>query len=41
MNDLAEIEITNEDQVEVPAYDKQFKANIYKFDKPRYIPYLV
>ena len=34
-------EITNEDQVNVPAYDKQFKANIYKFDKPRYIPYLV
>ncbi len=34
-------EITNDDEVKVPAYDKEFKANIYKFDKPRYIPYLI
>lgn len=33
-------EITNGDEVEVPAYDQSFKANIYKFDKPRYIPYV-
>ena len=33
-------EITNGDNVEVPALDKAFKANIYKFDKPRYIPYV-
>ena len=34
-------EITDDDQVNVPAYNKNFKANIYKFDKPRYIPYLI
>ena len=34
-------EIYNDDQIDVPAYNKKFKANIYKFDKPRYIPYLV
>lgn len=33
-------EITNGDNVEVPAYEQSFKANIYKFDKPRYIPYV-
>ena len=33
-------EITNGDHVEVPAYEQSFKANIYKFDKPRYIPYV-
>ena len=33
-------EITDDDQVNVP-YNKNFKANIYKFDKPRYIPYLI
>ena len=33
-------EITNGDHIEVPAYDQSFKANIYKFDKPRYIPYV-
>ena len=32
-------EISNGDDVEVPAYNKNFQANIYKFDKPRYIPY--
>ena len=33
-------EITNGDNVEIPAYEQSFKANIYKFDKPRYIPYV-
>lgn len=33
-------EISNDDVVPVPGYNANFKAQIYKFDKPRYIPYV-
>ena len=33
-------EISNNDVVPVPGYNANFKAQIYKFDKPRYIPYV-
>jgi hypothetical protein len=33
-------EINNGDTVPVPGYNANFKATIYKFDKPRYIPYV-
>ncbi len=33
-------EINNDDVVPVPGYNANFKAQIYKFDKPRYIPYV-
>lgn len=33
-------EIYSDDTVSVPAYNGEFKANIYTYDKPRYIPYL-
>ena len=34
-------EINDGDQITVPSYNGQFKAKMYKFDKPRYIPYVV
>ena len=34
-------EINDGDQITVPSYNGQFKAKMYKFDKPRYIPYIV
>jgi len=33
-------EISIDDVVPVPGYNANFKAQIYKFDKPRYIPYV-
>lgn len=33
-------EIYSDDTVSVPAYNGEFKATIYEYDKPRYIPYL-
>ena len=33
-------EINNDDVIPVPGYNANFKAQIYKFDKPRYIPYV-
>ena len=33
-------EISNDQVVPVPGYNANFKAQIYKFDKPRYIPYV-
>lgn len=33
-------ELYNDDQINIPAYNGNFKVKIYKFDKPRYIPYL-
>lgn len=33
-------EISNEQSITVPSYNGTFKAKIYKFDKPRYIPYV-
>lgn len=33
-------EINNGDTISVPSYNGNFKVNIYKFDKPRYIPYV-
>jgi hypothetical protein len=34
-------EINDGAQITVPSYNGQFKAKMYKFDKPRYIPYIV
>ena len=34
-------EIYDDDLIDVPAYNGQFRAKIYGYDKPRYIPYLV
>lgn len=34
-------EINEGDSIQVPAYNGTFKANIYKLDSPRYIPYVV
>jgi len=34
-------EIYAGDSITIPEYNGSFKANIYKFDKPRYIPYIV
>jgi hypothetical protein len=33
-------ELYNDDIVNIPAYNGNFKVKIYKFDKPRYIPYV-
>ena len=33
-------EIMNDEQVEVPGYNGNFKVQIYKFDSPKYIPYV-
>lgn len=33
-------EINNDDVVPVPGYNANFKAQIYKLDSPRYIPYV-
>ena len=32
-------ELYNDDSVKIPAYNGDFKVNIYQFDSPRYIPY--
>jgi hypothetical protein len=34
-------EIYDGDFVEIPILHKRFKVNLYKFDKPRYIPYIL
>ena len=33
-------EIFDGDMVKIPTLNKNFKVNLYKFDKPRYIPYI-
>lgn len=33
-------EIYDQDLINIPAYNGNFKVKIYKFDKPRYIPYI-
>jgi hypothetical protein len=33
-------EINNDDMIPVPGYNANFKAQIYKLDSPRYIPYV-
>jgi hypothetical protein len=33
-------EIYDQDIITIPAYNGNFKVKIYKFDKPRYIPYI-
>jgi hypothetical protein len=33
-------EISNEQSITVPSYNGTFKAKIYQFDKPRYIPFV-
>jgi len=33
-------EIYDGDQINIPAYNGSFKVKMYKFDKPRYIPYV-
>lgn len=33
-------EISNDENITVPSYNGTFKAKIYKFDKPRYIPFV-
>ena len=35
-----EEEISNDDVIPVPGYNANFKAQIYKLDSPRYIPYV-
>ena len=34
-------EIYDGDTINVPAYNGNFKVNIYKYDKPRYLPFIV
>ena len=33
-------ELMNGDTINVPQYNGEFQVNIYKFDAPRYIPYV-
>ena len=33
-------EINDGDSITVPSYNCEFKVKMYKFDKPRYIPYV-
>lgn len=33
-------ELYNDDTINIPSYNGNFKVKIYKFDKPRYIPYI-
>ena len=39
-DDLGCSEIYEGDSIDIPAYNGTFKANIYKLDKPQYIPYI-
>ena len=39
-NDIGCDEITENDELNVPAYNSNFKVTIYNIDKPRYIPYI-
>jgi hypothetical protein len=41
LSDLGCQEIYNGDIVHVPSYGMDFKVEIYKLDKPRYIPYMI
>ena len=34
-------EIYDNDSVSVPGYSSEFKVNLYKLDKPRYLPHVL
>ena len=34
-------EIYNDNEITIPQYNGVFKVQVYKFDAPKYIPYIV